>query len=152
MTLDTIDKKLLAILQDDCKKTNKELSLLLNLSVTATYERIRKLERVGVIDKYVALLTKEKINRNLTIFCHIKLAEHTKEYINKFETRIAALQEVTECFHVSGDYDYILKIHVSTMEAYREFLITELTTINHIISTHSIFTMGTVKYTTAVTI
>ncbi|WP_310379929.1 Lrp/AsnC family transcriptional regulator [Flavobacterium sp.] len=146
--MDTTDKKLLQLLQTDTKKTIKELSLKLNLSVTAVYERIKKLEREGIIDKYVALLNRNKINKGFVVFCHLKLLQHTKEFINQFEKEVVKLDEVLECFHVSGDYDYILKICVKDMDEYREFLVTKLTTLNHIGSTHSTFMIGEVKNTT----
>ncbi len=145
MKLDSIDKKLLTLLQKDSKQTTKLLSLQLNLSVTAVYERIKKLEKTGVIKKYVALIDKEKINKSFLIFCHVKLLQHSKEFLSNFEKEIIQLDEVSECFHVSGDYDYILKIHVADMKEYREFMVTKLTTIKHIGSTHSIFTINEVK-------
>ena len=147
--MDAIDKKLLELLQKDTKKTTKELSVILNLSVTAVYERIKKLEREGIIDKYVAILNRNKINKGFMVFCHIKLVQHTKEFISKFEKEVVKLNEVLECFHVSGDYDYILKINIKDMEAYREFMVTKLTTLQHIGSTHSTFMIGEVKNTTA---
>ena len=150
--MDAIDTKLLTLLQKDTKKTTKELSLKLNLSVTAVYERIKKLEREGVISKYIALLDRTKIDKNFMIFCHIKLVQHTKEFLSKFEQEVIKLEEVLECFHVSGDYDYILKIYVKDMEAYREFMVTKLTTLQHIGSTHSAFMIGEVKNTTAFTL
>ncbi|MBA4154850.1 Lrp/AsnC family transcriptional regulator [Flavobacterium sp.] len=148
MELDKIDKKLLSLLQTDTKQTTKELSLLLNLSVTAVYERIKKMERLGIIQQYVALLNRSKINKGFVVFCHVKLVQHTREYIADFESEVVKLNEVLECFHVSGDYDYILKICVGNMEEYREFMITKLTTLNHIGSTHSSFMIGEVKNTT----
>jgi len=146
--MDATDKKLLQLLQNDTKKTTKELSLKLNLSVTAVYERIKKLEREGVIDKYVALLNRNKINKGFVVFCHIKLLQHSKDFLTKFESEVVQLTEVLECFHVSGDYDYILKICVKDMEEYREFMVTKLTTLQHIGSTHSTFMIGEVKNTT----
>ena len=146
--MDTIDKKLLQLLQHDAKKTTKELSLKLNLSVTAVYERIKKLEREGIIAKYVVLLDKEKVGKNFVVFCHLKLIQHTKEFLTKFESEVVQLKEVLECHHVSGDYDYILKIAVKNMEEYREFLVTKLTTLEHIGSTHSTFMISEVKNTT----
>lgn len=146
--MDSIDKKLLLLLQHDTKKTTKELSLKLNLSVTAVYERIKKLEREGIIAKYVVLLNKESVGKNFVVFCHLKLVQHTKEFLTKFEAEVVQLNEVLECYHVSGDYDYILKIAVKNMEEYREFLVTKLTTLEHIGSTHSTFMMGEVKNTT----
>ena len=145
MTLDATDKKILSLLQKDSKQTTKQLSLPLNLSVTAVYERIKKLEKEGFIKKYVAVIDKDKINKSFLIFCHIKLLQHSKEYLSNFEKEILKLDEVSECFHVSGDYDYILKIYVEDMQAYREFMVTKLTTIKHIGSTHSTFTINEVK-------
>ena len=152
MKLDLTDKKLLSLLQSDSKKTTKELSVKLNLSVTAVYERIRKLEREGVIDKYVALLDRNKISKGFVVFCHIKLVQHSKDFLTKFESEVTKLSEVHECFHVSGDYDYILKIFVGSMEEYREFMVTKLTTLQHIGSTHSSFMISEVKNTTAFTL
>ncbi|KQS53574.1 MULTISPECIES: Lrp/AsnC family transcriptional regulator [Flavobacterium] len=149
MTLDTIDKKLLKLLQEDSKRTTKELSLKLDLSVTAVYERIKKLEREGIIKKYVALLDRNTIQKGFVVFCHLKLMQHTKEFISQFEKEVVQLNEVLECFHVSGDYDYILKICVENMEEYREFMVTKLTSLQHIGSTHSMFMIGEVKNTTA---
>src|SRR5215831_16333617 len=116
INLDHIDKKLLQLLQTDTKKTTKELSMKLNLSVTAVYERIKKLEREGVISKYVALLNRNKIDKGFVVLCHIKLIQHSKELITKFESEVIKLDEVLECFHVSGEYDYILKVFVKDME------------------------------------
>lgn len=152
MNFDAIDKKLLLLLQSDSKQTHKALSLQLNLSVTAVYERIKKLEKEGVISKYVALLQKEKVNKNFIAFCHIKLAQHTQDYIIEFEKEVSNLAEVMECHHISGDYDYLLKVIVSDMEAFREFMVNKLTSINHIGSTHSMFVISEVKHTTAINI
>lgn len=152
MTLDNLDKKLLMLLQKDSKQTNKQLSLELNLSVTAVYERIRKLEREGVISRYVALVNKNKVHKSFQVFCHVKLTQHSLEYLKHFEREIIKLDEVVECFHVSGDYDYVLKIFVQDMEAYREFMVTKLTTIEHIGSTHSVFTINLVKSSTEISL
>lgn len=152
MTFDAIDTKLLKLLQTDAKQTTKELSGKLNLSVTAVYERIKKLEREGVIEKQVVLLNRNKIKKGFVVFCHLKLMQHTKEFISDFEKDVVKLNEVLECFHVSGDYDYILKVCVENMEEYREFMVTKLTTLQHIGSTHSTFMIGEVKNTTVYTL
>lgn len=150
MILDTTDQKLLTLLQEDCKKTTKQYALSLGLSTTAVYERIKRLDREKVITNYVALVDKEKVNRNFTVLCHIKLIQHTKENVLRFEKQVQQLNEVAECIHVSGDYDYILTIHVKDMEAYREFMVHKLTAINQIGSTQSSFVINTVKKSTAV--
>ena len=145
MELDQKDKKLVKLLQEDCKKTTKEYADSLELSKTAVYERIRRLERLGIVNNYVALVNKEKVQRDYTVMCHVRLVQHTKQNILRFEREILKLDEVSECFHISGDYDYILKINVSNMKEYREFMVTKLTAISNIGSTQSSFTIREVK-------
>jgi Lrp/AsnC family transcriptional regulator, leucine-responsive regulatory protein len=152
MKFDTIDRNLLELLQNDSKQTNKELSNKLLLSVTAVYERIKKLEKAGVIKKYVALVDKEKVNKSFVAFCQIKLVKHSQDYVMSFEKEVTNLNEVIECYHISGDYDYLLKVLVTNMKAYREFMVEKLTTISHIGSTHSTFMINEVKNTTTITI
>ncbi|MFD0963875.1 Lrp/AsnC family transcriptional regulator [Pseudofulvibacter geojedonensis] len=152
MNFDEIDKKLLGLLQKNSKQTNKQLSLELNLSVTAVYERIKRLEREGVINKYVALLNAKKVSKSFLVFCHVKLGKHNKEFVTTFEKEVVQLNEVLECHHVSGDYDYILKIRVKGMDEYRDFMLTKLTTIKHIGSTQSTFVISDIKKTTAITV
>ncbi|MEP2935237.1 MAG: Lrp/AsnC family transcriptional regulator [Gilvibacter sp.] len=146
--LDSIDKKLLDLLQTDSKQTSKQLSAKLNLSPTAIYERIKKLEKAGVIAAYAALLDKKLVGRDFVVYCHIKLLKHSKEYLTTFESQIVKLDEVLECYHISGDYDYLLKVAVQDMEAFRQFMVTKLTTLQYIGSTHSSFTISEVKNTT----
>lgn len=148
--LDNIDKILINLLQTDSKQTNKQLALQLDLSVTAVYERIKKLEKEGVIEKYVALINKDKIDRSFLVFCHIKLIQHSREYVTTFEREILKLDEVSECYHVSGDYDYILKVYVKNMDAYRNFMVSKLTAIKYIGSTHSTFAIEKVKNSTKI--
>ncbi len=150
MHFDEIDRKLLLFLQQDAKQTTKELSHKLNLSATAVYERVRKLENTGIIKGYVAVLDKHKIAKDFLVLCHVKLVQHKKEFILHFEKDVMNLQEVTECFHVSGDFDYILKICVQDMADYRNFMLTKLTSLKHIASTHSSFMIAEVKNTIAI--
>lgn len=152
MKFDEIDTKLLALLQKDSKKTTKEYALQLNLSVTAVYERIKRLEKSGVITNYVALIDKKKVNKSFVVLCHVRLVQHNKEFVLQFEREVLKLKEVVECYHTSGDYDYILKVCVSDMDDYREFMITKLTAINHIGSTQSSFVINEVKCTTEISI
>ena len=152
MIFDATDKALLNLLQDDSKQTTKELSNKLNLSITAVYERVKKLENQGVIDKYVALVKKENVGKAFVAFCHIKLLQHSQDYVVKFEKEVANLVEVLECYHISGDYDYLLKVHVADMDEFRDFMVKKLTTISHIGSTHSMFVINEVKHTTVLAI
>lgn len=147
MNLDDIDVKILRQLQKDSKITNKQLSAKLNLSVTAIYERVKRLERNGVILGYKAMVDPEKVEKSFMVLCQIKLLQHTKAYMMKFEAEVAKLSEVMECYHVSGEYDYNLKVRVKNMEAYREFMVTKLTTLEHIGSTQSTFVISQVKHT-----
>lgn len=152
MRLDTKDVKLLGLLQSDSKRTTKEYALHLKLSVTAVYERIRRLEKMGVITKYVALVDKKKVNKSFLVLCHVKLTQHTKEHIEQFERQILKLKEVVECHHMSDDYDYILKVYVGNMEEYRDFMVTKLTALNHIGSTQSAFVIEEVKNSTEISL
>lgn len=152
MTFDAIDRKLLHLLQTDSKQTNKALAYQLNLSVTAVYERIRKLEKNGVINQYVALVDKRKVQKDFVAFCHIKLVQHSQDYVVMFEREVNLLSEVLECYHLSGDYDYLLKVLVKDMKEFRAFMVEKLTNINHIGSTHSMFMISEVKHTTAISV
>nr|WP_298999005.1 Lrp/AsnC family transcriptional regulator [uncultured Allomuricauda sp.] len=148
--MDSKDKALLTLLQTDSKRTNKELAYHLGLSTTAVYERIKRLERKGVIQSYVALVNRKQVNRSFMVLCHVRLIQHTKENVLQFEKDVQKLNEVSECFHTSGDYDYILKISVEDMEAYRKFMVTKLTAIKNIGSTQSAFVINEVKNSTAI--
>ncbi len=150
MKFDALDKKLLGLLQENSKRTTKAYANQLDLSVTAVYERIKRLEKSGVIRNYVALVDKKKVDRSFVVLCHVKLTQHAKAYVLQFEKEVQQLQEVVECYHTSGDYDYILKIFVRDMEAYREFMVTKLTALNHIGSTQSSFVINEVKHTTRI--
>jgi len=152
LKLDNTDLQLLMLLQSDCKKTTAAYAQQLNLSTTAIYERIKRLEKAEVIRGYVALVDKQKVRKAFTVLCHIKLMQHTKEYVLQFERDVLKLSEVSECYHISGDYDYILKIHVQNMDAYRAFMVTKLTTLKNIGSTQSSFVINAVKHTTAIVI
>lgn len=152
MKLDQTDKKLINLLQKDSKQTTKQLSLQLDLSVTAVYERIKKLEKDNLISKYVALVNPKKIEKSFLVFCHVKLTQHSREFLSVFEREILKLNEVSECFHLAGDYDYLLKIYVKDMHEYREFMVNKLTTIKHIGSTQSSFTISEIKNTTQINV
>jgi len=150
MKFDNTDKKILFYLQNDSKMTTKALSIHLNLSSTAVYERIKKLEKNGVIEKYIVLINKEKVEKSFVVFCQIKLMQHKQTYVRRFEKEVIKFDEVLECYNVSGDYDYFLKVVVKNMEEYHNFLNDKLTTLDHISSAHSTFIMNEVKNTLAI--
>lgn len=145
MKLDKTDSELINILQENSKTTTKKIASKLNLSVTAIYERVKKLEKNGVIEKYIAVINKEKVNRDFVVFCQIKLVQHHHVYIKEFEKEVLQFSEVLECYNISGDYDYFLKVAVENMKSYRNFINFKLTTINHISSTQSTFIIEEVR-------
>ncbi len=152
MKLDEIDRQLLNLLQEDCKRTTKAYAAELGLSTTAIFERIRKLEHANVITNYVALVDTEAVKKSFAVFCHVKLVQHTKDNVLRFERQVQKLEEVQECHHISGDYDYILRVNVENMTAYREFMVNKLTAIDQIGSTQSSFGINEVKKTTAISL
>ncbi len=143
--LDALDKHIIQLLQENSKLTTKEIAYKIGLSNTAVFERIKKLEKNKVIKSYSITLDETMIEKNFVVFCFVKLIQHTKDNVLNFEHKIKLLQEVMVCSHVSGDYDYILKIHVKDMEAYRDFMVSKLTNIQGIGSTHSSFVISEVK-------
>lgn len=145
--IDNIDIKLLELLQDNAKFTTKELASKVNLSPTPVFERIRNLEKNGYIKKYTAILNPEKIQVGFSVYCNIRLKKHSQEYILNFTAAIKNIKEVTECYNVSGDYDFMLKIYVQNMAHYQSFVQNKLGIIDSIGSLHSIFVMKEVKQT-----
>ncbi|SHJ66164.1 Lrp/AsnC family transcriptional regulator, leucine-responsive regulatory protein [Arenibacter nanhaiticus] len=150
--LDKIDIQILNLLQHNSNLTTKELSNKVNLSTTPVFERVKRLEKNGYIKKYVAILDAEKLDKGLTVFCNITLKQHTKEIGNKFVRDIAAIKEVTECYNISGDYDFLLKVMVKDMKHYQDFVLNSLGSVKNIGSAHSTFVMGDIKNTYAVPI
>ncbi len=143
--LDKTDVELLKALQNNSNITTKQLAARVNLSVTPVFERVKKLEKEGYIKKYVAILDAEKLHRALIVFCNITLKEHTKDIGNKFVKDIKSLKEVTECYNISGDYDFLLKVMVRDMKHYQDFVLNSLGLIENIGSAQSTFVMGEIK-------
>lgn len=152
MKLDEIDFRILRLLQAKANLTTKELALKVNLSVTPVFERIKKLEKNGFIKGYVAVLDAEKLEKGLMVFCNITLKEHTREVGNQFVKDIMGLEQVVECYNISGDYDFLLKILVKDMKEYQNFVLDDLGSIKNIGSAQSTFVMGEIKNTHAVPI
>ena len=144
-TLDQTDLKILRILQQNARLTNKELAAQVNLSTTPVFERLKRLERNGYIKKYVAVLDVEKLNRGFIVFCNVKMRRLSKEIARDFMERMLNIPEVTECYNISGQFDYMLKIHAPDMRYYQEFVLNQLGTIENLGSLESTFVMDTVK-------
>lgn len=150
--LDKIDYQILKLLQTNSNLTTKELSNKVNLSTTPVFERVKRLEKNGYIKKFVAVLDAEKLDKSLIVFCNITLKQHTREIGHKFVKDILAINEVTECYNVSGDYDFLLKVMVKDMKHYQDFVLNHLGEIENIGSAHSTFVMGEIKNTYSVPI
>lgn len=147
MKLDKTDLRILKILQSKSNLTTKDLAARVNLSVTPVFERVKKLEKYGYIKNYVAILDAEKLEKNLTVFCSITLREHTREIGDQFVRDIRSLDKVVECYNISGNYDFLLKVLVKDMKGYQSFVLNELGAIKNIGSTQSTFVVGEIKHT-----
>lgn len=145
LQLDEIDIRILSLLQDDSRLTNKELAAKIHLSPTPTFERVKRLEREGYITKYMAVLDAEKINRGFVAFCYISMKQHSFENSQRIMEAVQNIPEIVECYNISGDYDFMLKIYVSDMKAYQEFVLRILGDLDCIGSLNSSFVLGEVK-------
>ena len=143
--LDSIDIQILRTLQKNAKLTTKELAEAVHLTPTPVFERQKRLERQGYIQKYVAVLDPEKLGQGLLVFCNVKLKQINQEIADNFCRRIKKIPEVTECYNISGTYDYLLKIRVADMRQYQEFILNKLGTIENLSSLESTFVMSEVK-------
>lgn len=146
-TLDKIDTQLLAILQKNSNRTTKSIAEELGMSTSPIFERIKKLEKEGYIEKYVAILNNKKIGLKLTVFIGITLQGHTRSYLEKFVKEINNFPEVVECHRVSGNFDYLLKLVVEDIEAYETFIISKLTLLPYLGNVQSLIALSTSKET-----
>lgn len=144
--LDEIDIRLLKILGNDSSMTTRELASRVNLSPTPVFERVKRLESKGYIRKYIALLDAEKLNYGLIVFVSIKLKQHDKSIGHNFVRDIQRLDEVVECYNISGDYDFLLKVYARDMKDYQNFVFNKLGSVNSIGSTQSTFVMSQNKH------
>ena len=145
MKIDDIDKKLLRILQKDASLTTKQIAAEIGLTVTPVHERIKKLEKSGVILAYKARLDLNVLGKELLVFCQVSIKDHSKENLLHFEQKVLDLDEVVSCYHVSGKHDYMLKVVQSNMKEYRDFITNKLAKISNIDNVYSTFVMQEVK-------
>lgn len=145
-TLDKVDIQILRVLQENARLTTKELASKVSLSSTPVYERLKRLEAAGYIKKYMAVLDAEKLDRGFVVFCNVKMQRLSKEISENFTKVIRSIPEVTECYNVSGAYDYMLKIHAPDMRYYKEFVLNVIGTIEHLGSLESTFVMDELKH------
>lgn len=150
--LDELDRQLLELLQTTAKRTIKEMAEQLHLSTTPVFERIKRLEKEGYIDRYVAVLNRKKVGLGLLVMCDVSLKEHNLDYIQQFETAVLQLKEVMECYHIAGAFDYLLKVVVTDMDAYQRFVKEKLATLDNIGRVQSYFVMTEVKSSTSISV
>ncbi|MEN8187149.1 MAG: Lrp/AsnC family transcriptional regulator [Bacteroidota bacterium] len=143
--MDTIDKKILTALQKDARMTMKELASEVGISTTPVYERVKRLERNGILN-FKAIIDKKKLGYSMIVFCQISLNSHEIDIINQFENHINSLPEIVESYHTAGSFDYLLKVIVRDMEHYQSFLVKKLSSTKIMTNIQSVFVMSEKKY------
>lgn len=144
--LDDTDIRILRMLQANSNLTIKELAQKVNLTPTPTFERVRRLENEGIIKQYIAVLDADKIGHGFSVFCAVKLKSLNQQYVHEFTEKIKEIPEVTECYNISGEYDYMLRIMSPDMKAYQHFLLNELGPMECLSSLTSMFVMDEIKH------
>ncbi len=147
ISLDKKDLEILKLLQQNARITIKEISGKIHLSTTPVHERIKRMEESGVIKQYVTLVNHEKVNKGLMVICYVSLKQHSKNAGVKFIKTIHELNEVVECFSISGEFDFMLKVICEDMNSYYDFHVNKLSEIENMGHVQSIFVMGIIKQT-----
>ena len=150
--LDATDLRILDLLQRNSKWTTKEIAAQIGMTTTPVFERIKRLEKSGYVDKYIALLNREKLGLNLMAFVNVSLKEHNAVFLEKFVSSIISLPEVMECYHVAGLFDYLLKVIVKDMDEYQHFVSKKLAGLDNIGKVQSSFVMTEIKHSTALNV
>lgn len=146
--LDTVDRQILQLLQDNAKYTIKEIATQLGMTTTPVYERIKRMEEGGYINAYVAVLNKSLLGLQWIVFCKINLLDHSPEATANFEQRVQSFIEVVDCYQTAEDFDYLLKLVFRTMEHYQEFMETQIHKLPNIKTIRSSLVMREVKCST----
>ena len=147
IALDSKDLAILALLQQNARITVKEISDQMHLSTTPVHERIKRMETTGVIRQYATLLDHTKVKKGLMVICYVSLKEHSKNAGVKFIETIQVLNEVIECYSISGEFDFMLKVVCEDMNAYYDFHVNKLSQIENMGHVQSVFVMGIIKQT-----
>src|SRR3954454_2342910 len=147
LTLDEKDMAILRLLQRNARITVKEISDKIHLSTTPVHERIKRMEASGVIKQYATLLDHTKVKKGLMVICYVSLKEHSKNAGVKFIETIHSLNEVIECYNISGEFDFMLKVVSEDMNAYYDFHVNKLSRIENMGHVQSVFVMGIIKQT-----
>jgi len=147
ITLDEKDILILQLLQKNARITVKEISDTMHLSTTPVHERIKRMEANGVIKQYATLLDHNKVKKGLMVICYVSLKEHSKKAGIKFISAIQASSEVIECYSISGEFDFMLKVVCEDMNSYYNFHVNNLSQIENMGHVQSVFVMGIIKQT-----
>lgn len=145
--LDEKDWLILKLLQQNAKITVREIAAQVHLSTTPVHDRIKRMEDTGVILQYATLVNHAKVRKGLMVICYISLKEHSKKSGTKFIKTINELTEVIECYNISGEFDFMLKVVTESMDAYYDFHVNKLGQLENIGHMQSTFVMGVVKQT-----
>ncbi len=151
-TLDEKDKEILRVLQHEARLTNKELAAKVHLSTTPTFERVKRLERTGYIRQYATILDAQKLNKGFTVFCSVKLRQLNSDRALDFEELVNSIPEVTECYNISGSFDFMLRVQSPDMRSYQQFLLNVLGRHDNIASIESTFVMEEIKHEYSVSV
>lgn len=144
-SLDETDIRILRCLQQNARLTIKEIASEVMLSTTPVFERIKRMEREGYIKRYATILDAEKLHKGFIVFCSVKLKPLNKLVAQEFCETIRGISEVTECYNISGRYDYLLKVHAPDMKYYQEFVLNVLGQLSMLSSLESTFVMEEIK-------
>ncbi|WP_114789248.1 Lrp/AsnC family transcriptional regulator [Niabella yanshanensis] len=147
VTLDGKDLDILRMLQQNGRVTVKEIADAVHLSTTPVHERVKRLEQSGIISHYTTILDAAKLGKKLMVICHVSLREHNKIAGSKFIKSILAMNEVLECYSISGEFDFLLKVLTEDMETYYDFHVNKLSQVENVGHVQSTFVMGVVKQT-----
>jgi len=144
-SVDEKDLSILRLLQKDAKLSIRDISTRINLSPTPTHERIKRMEKLGIIKEYTAIVDRKKVNKGMMVVCMIALNAHNKSIATKFIEQVSKLKEVVEFYNISGEFDFMLKILAPNMDEFHEFFVNQLSEIEGIGQTKSIFVMNSIK-------
>ena len=147
IVLDKTDLIILNLLQQNARVTVKEIAEKVHLSTTPVHERIKRLENTGVIKQYAALVDHSKVKKGLMVICYVSLKEHSKTAGTKFIKLIHALPEIIECYNISGEFDFMLKVVAENMDTYYDFHVNKLSQSENIGNVQSVFVLGVIKQT-----
>ena len=147
ISLDAKDLAILKLLQENARITVKEISDKVHLSTTPVHERIKRMEDAGVIKQYATLVDGAKVKKGLMVICYVSLKEHSKNAGLKFIKAIQEMNEVIECYNISGEFDFMLKVVAENMDAYYDFHVNKLSQVENMGHLQSVFVMGIIKQT-----